>query len=961
MEIKEVRKRLQPLLDRFRKNENDKTFLKNEKQVCQSLIVPFIRDVLGWTTEDPSEFKAEESQSGKRIDYCVYNQGISQFIIEAKAPSRDIFDDTQAYMQALAYGYGKDHDFAILTNFRQIVILAPKIKYRVPEEAEIKKIDILTATDEDINTILMFEKQFWISKGNENPLYLKLVHHKKEIPVDERLLDDLKAWRVSLLKNIKKRNINLHFDDEKEFSHVEDEVQKFIDRLIFICFCEDKELEEPELKSLLNDKRDRYNMKPGWLLSKIQDVFEKYRIEYDSDLFDKSLANRFIIDDVELLSVLEDLREPKGKPTYDFKSIEADILGRTYENFIGHIQSGKKIKDEQEDKGKRKKEGIYYTPKYIVDYIINNTVRKMAKDKSYNDILKIKIVDPASGSGSFLIRAFDILIEESTKAKKRDLTYEEKKELMLSCIHGVDFDERAVEIAKLNLSLRLAERGKKLPVLRDNIRVGNSLIDDPAIVGYKAFNWKEEFKEIFDGGGFDIVIGNPPYVKLQTLNKNQISYFYSNYKSAIKHYDIYVLFVEKAISALKDNGLLGYILPSKFLTAEYGQGLRKIIRENNLLNSFVNFKDFQVFDSATTYTCLLFLRKSKNTTLDYYEPTGLANQKNAMPALIKMKQDSPHSDTAWTFSSKNKVNLMNKLNEFKTKISDFSEDIFQGFLTGRDKLFFIRILKREGNLVKVQNNYDSQIHTIEPDLLRKLLKGTEIKRNNIEWNNSFVIYPYEEVGGITSLIPINTLEKQYPNLLSYFKKYKKQFVSSTTQEKVDETNWYRFRRARSIAQFTHKKIITQVLAKRNSFSLDDKGEYFFVGGGNAGGFGIILKEKYSEDYPYFIGVLNSKLLEFYLKNISTPFRGGYYSYGKIFIEQFPIIFPDKKQKEIISQLAKKQIGNISRIAELKDEQTDEKVHLQKEIQKVEKEIDELVYKLYKITDEEKKIIESSVQ
>lgn len=176
-----------------------------------------------------------------------------------------------------------------------------------------------------------------------------------------------------------------------------------------------------------------------------------------------------------------------------------------------HVQTGRKRFKEKEDIGKRKKEGIYYTPKYIVDYIVNNTVREYIKGKSFEEIKKAKVLDPACGSGSFLRVAFDVLVEESQKALKRPLNYEEKKELLLNCIYGVDLDKRAVEIAKFNLSLKLAERGQKLPVLRENIKHGNSLIDDKEVAGWDFFVWETEFKEIMQKGGFDVVVGNPPW------------------------------------------------------------------------------------------------------------------------------------------------------------------------------------------------------------------------------------------------------------------------------------------------------------------------------------------------------------------------------------------------------------------------------------------------------------------
>ncbi|HLD33691.1 MAG TPA: N-6 DNA methylase, partial [Candidatus Nanoarchaeia archaeon] len=610
VDLNEAQKNIQKLIDRYNKWKEDSKFMSNEKQACQSLIVPFIRDVLRWDTEDPSEFKTEESRGGKRIDYVVYNQGISQFIVEAKAPSKEIFENYEYYKQALAYGYGKDHDFAILTNFRQIVILACKIQFKFAAEAEIMRIDFLECKESDINVLLCFEKNFWVTHGRNNPLFAKLAHHKARAPVDEQLLEDLKTWRQILLRNIGEKYRLNKFDlsEDEELMRVEEEIQRFIDRLIFICFCEDKELQEPELKFLLSDKKSKYDMKPGFLLGKIQELFTEYRRVYNSDLFDKGECDSFHIDDDKLVIIIQQLREPEGRLSYDFKSIEADILGKTYENFIGHVITGEKRFKEKEDKEKRKKEGIFYTPKYIVDYIVNNTVREYVKDMSFEEINQISIVDPACGSGSFLIRAFDVLVEESAKKLKRELNYEEKRNLMLNCIYGVDLDRRAVQIAKLSLSLRLAERGKPLPKLGENIRHGNSLIDDKEVAGLNAFVWEEEFPEIFKGGGFDVVIGNPPYGYM--IDKNEQQFFTNTYKHQDYQKDLYLLFIERYNMLLREKGMLGVIIPNTWLQSVTLKKIRVYLTSSYSWKRILHLPE-KVFDAVIDTQVLIFEKDRK--------------------------------------------------------------------------------------------------------------------------------------------------------------------------------------------------------------------------------------------------------------------------------------------------------------------------------------------------------------
>ena len=416
---------------------------------------------------------------------------------------------------------------------------------------------------------------------------------------------------------------------------------------------------------------------------------------------------------------------------------------------------------------------------------------------------------------------------------------------------------------------------------------------------------------------------------------------------------------------MKEGGILGFIMPSKFFIADYGVGLRRLLSENKSVMQIVNFKDFQVFDGATTYTCLLFLRKSRNKDFKYYEIYDKSKlQRSRILSSDVFKQvvlEQPEGEKPWNFSADNSEQLVNKLRNNSLKLRDVAKDIYQGFLSGRDRFFFVHVLEEKGTEAKVKNAYDDEEHVIEKKILKKLLKGKEIRRWQIDWNNAFVIYPYREHNNVTSLIPIQEIKTDYPKTYQYFLFYKKQLMTSDTSEAVNEMNYYRFRRARSQEQFEQRKILTQVLSSRNSFTLDEKGEFYFVGGGNAGGFGIILKDQHAKDYNVILALLNSRLLEFCLKRTSTPFRGGFYSYGKKFIENLPVIVPKGENWDKLDKLSGKQIEQAKRLNEIADKRTDERTKIEEEIKEIDSEIDELVYKIYGITENEKEIIEGSLK
>ena len=379
------------------------------------------------------------------------------------------------------------------------------------------------------------------------------------------------------------------------------------------------------------------------------------------------LTPHLIIDDAPLKQIIKDLYYPDSP--YEFSVLPADILGQVYEQFLGKVirlTAGHHavVEDKPEVK---KAGGVYYTPTYIVNYIVKNTVGKLLTGKAPKQIAQIRILDPACGSGSFLINAYQYLLDWHSEWYQKNtprkwasgrspvlcqgqkgewkLTTAERKRILLNNIFGVDIDSQAVEVTKLSLLLKVLEgeneqtlsrqlklfRERALPDLGNNIKCGNSLIGPDYTDGQQlsllneeeayrinAFDWKTEFPEAMKSGGFDIVIGNPPYIRIQALKEwapLEVEFYKKRYASAGKgNYDIYVVFVEKGLSLLNPKGRLGFILPHKFFNSQYGQPLRTLISTGNHLSKVVHFGDQQVFAGATTYTCLFFLDKKGSDT-----------------------------------------------------------------------------------------------------------------------------------------------------------------------------------------------------------------------------------------------------------------------------------------------------------------------------------------------------------
>ncbi len=917
----EAKEQIKTLLERYHRYKNDQSFISNEKQVGESLIKPFINKVLGWDVSDPAEFRVEYQQGGKRIDYVVMSGGISQFVVEIKALSKEIINNTEFYRQAFNYGRGRDKIFAILANFRDFIILnctADVGNNILQSELERVKADELLLNDDKFEIIWNFSKEKWLNlRGeNNNPLILKS-RVKRRKPLDEELLEDMSNWRIKLLKSLKEHprlNDFINWDDKSEIEYVEEEIQRFVDRLVFICFCEDKEIYDKRLKPSIFEKRQDRNMGRPYLLNKIREIFSEYRNDYNSDLFEKEgWCDKFNFDDIAINEILVDLREPHDRIPYDFATIDEDILGKTYENFIGHLISGKSRFKEKEDIGKRKKEGIYYTPKYIVEFILNNTLRPYVKNKSFEEIKKVKILDPACGSASFLRKAFDILVDESQNRLGRDLIYEEKIDLVLNCIYGVDKDKRACDIAKLSFSLKLADRGKSLPILRNNIRNGDSIIDDKNIEP-KAFVWEEEFKDIFGGGGFDVVVGNPPYLILKETNTNleTIEYLNKNYTCADFKINAYALFIEKGIMLLKEGGYFGFIIPDTLLNLPAFKKARVFILKNCSINKIIYFNSFVFGDAEVGKSIIVIFQKGEYSD-ETIEIRKVEKDNNINDAPTnKLKQSIFQEDKEVQFNislDKESYSLEKKIKKDSIALSDICV-VCDGINPGSEEI---------KNIVIIKN--------CENKLCKKIIDGKEFSRySKIIWSGNWI-------------------------------KYDSNFIEKLRKEIQRKGLNFTARIIKKDQFFEKEKIITRQTADKLIGTVDYE-KYYTKNSVHS----TYIKEDFKNNYDlrYILALINSKVLNYYYILLSQE-KGRLYPQVKISrLEALPIKDISLERQQPFIKLVDKMLSLNKRLNEIGDKRTEERTRIEKEIKKNNEEIDKLVYQIYGITNEEQDIIEKSL-
>ena len=935
----------------------------NEESTKKDFIQPLFES-LGWNFSNRGKsndsVSAEETISKKRVDYGFRINGVPKFFLEAKSLREESIHTNSKYViQAIDYAWMKSCSWAILCNFETIAVY--NADWRESNYGN-NLFFVLHPRD------FVRDKRFtYLSKkAFENNVLDKVAseYGKKQLknPINKQLLQDMIHFREVLSKDIVRNNQDKHLSQED----IDESVQRILDRLIFIRNAEDRGLEENQLQS---NVRQWHSKGKGHLIKEISRVYRDFDDKYNSKLFAHHLCDDLYIDNDALQEVIEGLNHSKDNSyRYDFSIIESDVLGNIYEQYLGNIlKSTPKRAKLQESKTHRKEQGIYYTPSYIVDYIVENTVGEFIRTHTPEEIRKVRILDPACGSGSFLIRAYKEL--ENYWKQNSDFAqltldseefYSKKVEILRNNIYGVDLDPKAVEIAQLNLLLQISEKKQRLPLLQNNIKVGNSLIDDPSISD-RAFKWEEEFPEIIREGGFDIVIGNPPYVRIQNLGDKEADYFSNNFQSAFKNYDIYLLFVEKSLKLLGENGDVGFIIPSKFVNADYGLGLRNVISESKTLHRFVDFKDIQIFGDATNYTCLLFLKNTENNNFEYLSPKSKDDfsviEISNNEIFQKYSLPSPTPNESWILSDNKVSSLMKKLKGKGASLREISKNIFQGLVTGEDSTYFVRVVSETKETAKIMNIKDNMEFVIEKAILKKLLKGKDIRKWNVDWKGFYVVYPYFVENGKASLIPLSEIKEKFPLAYRYFKNYEENLKSREEHRFQNDENWHQFGRLQNIEKFEQPKIITQVLASNNTFAIDLKGEYYFVGGGNAGGYGIVLKEEYRDYYFYILALLNSKVLEFYLKNISTPFRGGYFSYGKRFIEQLPIVLSSDLNVSEVIELSRILVEKNGYLTTRNGTITDEISKIKLEVESLTKKLDDLIYELYGLNANDVRIIE----
>jgi len=943
-----------------------------------------------WNLQRETKTKIDGQKADGVLGFFDKENEDIRVVIELKGPKimldqrqRRSQDTRTPIEQAFGYApkYGKNCQWVIVSNYKEIRL------YRSNDMTEYQ-VFFLENLEDDLEFkkfiyLLSFNSLVSSDKKKANTLQLSEEYQKKQIEIEKKFYNEYKNIRLHIFENIRKNN------PEVDDNVLLEKVQKLLDRFLFICFCEDKGLLPPESYVNLVVNKGK----------KIENIFEAFTTFstwinsgnkpnkipcFNGGLFkDDETLNGLSIDD----KIFEELKKISD---YDFDSdLNVNILGHIFEQSISDIEELKKsISGEEFDKkkSKRKKDGIFYTPKYITKYIVENSIKNWLDDKrrelgeddlpeltekdikhddfkknysknyrkhiefweKYREIVRnIKIVDPACGSGAFLITAFEYLLNYNKYLDDKILDLvgtqtidsDRTKEILQKNIFGVDLNKESVEITKLSLWLKTANKNKTLASLENNIKCGNSLIDDPKIAGDLAFNWENEFPEVFANGGFDIVIGNPPYVSAEYISEIEKNFYEKNYFSASGRQNLYIIFYEKSINLLRKNGNLGFVTPYTILKNMYYKDIREYILNNTTILEIIDFKGIIVFKDAGVDSIVFLLKKKKQEEYTIKYINNIKEFENQIYDInyFKNSQIKEKKDLSIQFSKNEKLisKILNKKNILQLKeIIDFK----QGIITGGNKDFLTK----------------EKLHNCE-----KVLTGMDFCRYRLFNPNQYIIYDIEKLHRPRKREIFESKEKillrqtgAFPICMLDDKQY---FTLDTVHNGILKNNNFNIKYILALLNSSFTKFIYENLINENG-KIFAQVKIIYINELPIINISLEKQQTFIEKVDKMLSLnkelqdLSQKFQRMVLRNfkldkLSAKLQEWYLLDFSDFIEEL------KKLKVKLSLPQESEWQEFFLIEKSKA------VIIDSEIKSTDKEIDSMVYKLYELTDEEIKIVE----
>ena len=971
------------LVESFKKNEHiyKDSNLFDEENTKTDFINPFF-EALGWDVTNKKhrspQFKDVVYEKSIKVgtktkapDYEFRVGGTPIFFVEAKKPSVNIESDKNPAFQIRRYGWSAKLKLCILTDFEELAVYETNIKPDKKQSASIGRVKYYHYSEyvekwDEIASI--FSKEAVLNGDFDNFAEANSDKKKKGTgEVDDEFLKEMEHWRDLLARNIALRNKDLN-EDALNYA-----VQITIDRILFCRMAEDRGIEKYGTLLELTKKDNIYQH--------LMEVFKIADLKYNSGLFCLSadparhinrdmVTEHLTIDDGVFKEIFTGLYYPNSP--YEFSVISPEILGQVYEQLLGSVirltpshMAKVEVKPEVKKAG-----GVYYTPQYIVKYIVKNTVGDLLKDKTPNQISKIKILDPACGSGSFLLGAYQELLNfhldyyTSLEKPPKDTIYEgkdgewrltirEKKRILKNNIYGVDIDFLAVEVTKLSLLLKVLEDQNKdvveqqqklfhervLPDLSDNIKNGNSLvgtdireknISREKLSELNPFDWAVEFPLIFNEGGFDVIIGNPPYFNIETLGNNSIyaDYLKDKYEVYMDKSDILFYFIEKSIKMSKKH--VEFIISNAFLFADKGVNLRNFIIDNAPISKIINFENYKVFKAGISTAIVQFSKNKQDTVAK----TLVLPEKNYTENYLIKEFNNKKDYFEVSFDKNDNFALvMDDRKYINKKIDNNTRNLEELFIVGSG-------MQTGANNVYGFKEYPDQFPS---DFIRKRVSSNNIKKYHIRHDKNYLLY-VEDVKKFKDLPD---------SIKDYLKTNRKTLKNRADKKRRPTSNWWDYTFAMHKELYHLPKIFSSYRNSTNEFAIDKNNEYLGLTNTT-----VIFDTNDDLDINYLLCLLNSNVLTYRYQSIGKMTGGGSYEYFPNGVSKLPIKVIDKDSQQPFIELVD-ELEKLNSELDLAKSPKEKKL-LKQDIKFYEDKINQLVYDLYGLTDEEIKIIEENI-
>ena len=953
-----AKKKLKKLIEKYDLNREiiiDPKNKYNEANARREYIDPFL-EILGWDLQNKAGKSLSESDVivenylGKGVankaDYSLRRNGSIFYTIEAEKPSKNINKDLQPSSQVLRYGWNANNDIGILTNFEYLQFFQT---YSKPSQKIIKPWKSIKYNEYLDNFELIWDFLSCESVYNEiadtkiSEITPETATKQK---LDQQFLFELDTWRVMVGQDLIDSDYEKYFSSEDEFKKLNNDVQVFLNQIIFLRFAEDNQLEKVESNELEYIFQD-YNTAPDAYDKKLKELDSRY----NSGIFENNAITKKLRP-TTIERIVESLYYPTS--VYDFRIIDLGILGKIYEKFLQkvlYIDENKIVNLHPTRQAKIN--SVVSTPVELTRVITHHALSGILNEiNNIDDLFRLKIGDLAAGSGVFLVAAYDELENKILELQGvRNLTHRStislnlKKRIISDILYGYDVDPHASQVTKFSLALRLLKnedpsrfQGQTpiIPAMSESIISENSLVTSEDIANLISQDEKyvpilpKELEEINPAQkvdqDFNVILGNPPYLETQKMKKGpsiEFAIYKKKYSSSKKQFDKYFLFIEEMLHRLVKGGSGTLIIQNKFFAIDTANELRKYLTNNKYLESIIDFKEKQLFKGKNTYVAIVTFSKKKNTSVKYAVANNISEASH--PKFKKYKYDDFIKENGnWIFEENDASRLFNNMSRYP-RLSTMV-DHKNGIQTSKNAVYMIdlsSVVSSDGDVITFKSGPKDKkkTWTIEKNILRPFFKnrdksGTYYTQPKMD---TWIIFPYNEKG---ELIPLEEIRVNYPLCWEYLCANKEKLLPKVlggtrdTGADTKSNEWYKYGRTQGLTGWDKPKLIVGVLSKGPSTAYDNM-HMMLASGGTAGYVPLYQK---CDDYAleYIEAWINYPLTDEMFKLQTTNFRDGYWTHGTNVMNRIPFLTINKndiRELNIYNQIVSitKQINHTSSI------------------------------------------------